>query len=140
MLPIQWCVANHRVPLEGVYEFLNYCITVDFFKNYSNTVIKFLCKYNHRSTSYQKSYFTVSSRWPNYRILTIFYSNYGNTIQQLVNTEYRHTEKWGLNSPSFTLAATLVMKRLFSLLKSESIHQIIFSWFWPKCDVAPTLL
>ena len=36
----------------GAYEVLDYRITVDFFENYRNTVIKFLYKYRHRSISY----------------------------------------------------------------------------------------
>ena len=42
------------------YEILNYRITVDFFENYRNTVIKFLYKYSHRSIFYQKLYIPVT--------------------------------------------------------------------------------
>ena len=44
----------------GAYEVLNYRITVDFFENYRNTVIKFLSKYRHCSIFYQKLYFRVT--------------------------------------------------------------------------------
>ena len=44
----------------GAYEVLNYRITVDFFENYSTTVIRFFSKYHHRSIFYQKLYFPVT--------------------------------------------------------------------------------
>ena len=44
----------------GAYEVLNYRITVDFFENYRDTVIKFFYKYRHRSVFYQKLYFPVT--------------------------------------------------------------------------------
>ena len=52
-------------------------LTVDFFKNHCNTVIKFL--YKHRSILYQKLYFTVTVRWLKYRMPTI-YSSYRNSV------------------------------------------------------------
>ena len=36
----------------GAYKVLDYRITVDFFKNYRNIVIKFLYNYRHRSIFY----------------------------------------------------------------------------------------
>ena len=38
---------------------------------------------------YQKLYFTVTVGILKYRIPTLFYSNYRNTVQKLANTEYR---------------------------------------------------
>ena len=65
------------------YEVLNYRITVDFFKNYRNTVIKFLYKYRYRSIFYQKLYFSVTVGWLKYRILSIFYSNHRIAAQKI---------------------------------------------------------
>ena len=42
------------------YEILNYRITVDFFENYCNTIIKFLYNYRHRSIFYLKMYITIT--------------------------------------------------------------------------------
>ena len=46
----------------GAYEILNYRITVDFYKNYSYTVIKLLYKYRHHSIFDQKLYLTLPVR------------------------------------------------------------------------------
>ena len=53
-------VVKINMHLKGAYEVLNERITVDFFENYHNTVIKFLYKYHHRSIFYQKLYFPVT--------------------------------------------------------------------------------
>ena len=67
----------------GAYDVLNYRITVDFFKNYRNTVIKFLYEYRHRSIFYQILYFPVTVGWLKYRIPSIFYSNHRITAQKI---------------------------------------------------------
>ena len=61
----------------------NYRITIDICENYRNTVIKYLYKYPHRSIFNQILYFTVTGKWLKYRILTIFDSNYRNTVQKI---------------------------------------------------------
>ena len=65
------------------YDVWNYCVTVDFFENYCNTVTTFLYKYCHHSISYQKLYNTLTVRWLKYWIQTIFYSNYRNTVHKV---------------------------------------------------------
>ena len=67
----------------GAHEVLKYRITVDFFANYRNTVIKFLWKYHHRSIFYQKLYFLVTVGWLKHRIPSIFYSNHRITAQKI---------------------------------------------------------
>ena len=44
----------------GAYEVLDYRITIQFFGNYRDIVIKFLYKYCHHIIFYHKLYFTVS--------------------------------------------------------------------------------
>ena len=53
-------VGTSRNGFQGAYEVLNFLITIDFFENYSYTVIKFLSKYRHHSTFYQILYFPVT--------------------------------------------------------------------------------
>ena len=57
--------SYHIFPFEltiwgGAYEVLNYRITLDFFENYCNTVVKFLYEYRYRRVFYQKLCFTVT--------------------------------------------------------------------------------
>ena len=63
----------------GAYEVLNHRITVDFFKNYRNTIIEFLYIYRHHQIFYLKLYITDQ-----------FYSIHRNNVQKLANNKYRH--------------------------------------------------
>ena len=98
----------------GAYEVLNYRITVEFFQNYRNTVIKCLFEYRHCSIFYQKLYFPVTVRWLTYRIPSISYSNHRITTQKI--GKYR--------TPSYRAPNRFTMP--FSFLSNDQIREFIF--------------
>ena len=82
---------SYVVHLRGAYEVLNYRITVDFFRNYRDTVIKFLYKYRHRSIFYQKLYIFPSpwGDW-NTEYRPFFIQITVSPLKKSAITEYRH--------------------------------------------------
>ena len=68
----------------GAYKVLNYRVTVDFFENYRNNVIKFLYKYRYRSI-----FLSLLGYWnTKYQPFSIHIDEI--LSKKLANTEYRH--------------------------------------------------
>ena len=105
-----------------------------------------MCKYCHRSIFYQIVFY-VTVRWLKYRIPTIFYSHYRNTVQE--NIEYRHIvrphfipecfryfdlklTKHNIRILSF-IHIMLHFSSSHAVLGKNSTYKTIFNW-WGKCD------